>query len=187
MLKNAALPCGSSSTEWANRPPRAMRQGRRSSKTLTTCSCSSRKTASIANRMKNMWMLGHGVIHSPSLAGREARPSRPRMRLHRESVLTSRGVTTSPRRRTWSCPEPRWSGATRSPGVGTGVDVASSCVDHACMGVLPRVTSKVGLPHRADTEAATGPETPFPARSCATPLAPVTQVCERSARATTDL
>jgi hypothetical protein len=61
----------------------------------TTLRSPSMKTASIANRMKNMWMLRQGSIHRPSPSFREARPRSPRVR---DSAVSATAIR-SPRGR----------------------------------------------------------------------------------------
>src|SRR5438270_13846040 len=63
-----ASPAASSMTERARRAP-AVRHGLTPAAILTTVSSRSRKIASIANRMKNMWIELHGRIRMPSPAG----------------------------------------------------------------------------------------------------------------------
>jgi hypothetical protein len=73
-----------------------MRQGGRSAATFTTRSARSRKTASIAKRMKAVWIDEAGRSSIPSPEERPLRPRRPRIRADEVSASRQRSQTTSP-------------------------------------------------------------------------------------------
>jgi hypothetical protein len=73
-----------------------MRHGRTSAATFTTRSAGSRKTASIAKRMKAVWMDDAGRSSIPSPEERPLRPRRPRRRADEVSARKQCSQTTSP-------------------------------------------------------------------------------------------
>src|SRR3954452_3264891 len=95
MPRRPAVPAGSSSAARAPRQP-ARRQGRRVSTTLRTTSSRSRKTTSIAKRMKNMCTELVGRIRSPSPSSSVVRPSRTRIRVGAVSATMQRSQATVP-------------------------------------------------------------------------------------------
>ena len=81
MPTRAASPAASSSTARAFLTP-AVRHGRRFGTTRTTRCSRSRKTTSIGNRMKNVWIDPAGSSSRPSPCASPRRPSSPRMRVN---------------------------------------------------------------------------------------------------------
>src|SRR5207248_1126685 len=94
----AAVPAGSSSTLSVPRgAPTAGTHGRRSSATRSTRIDRSRKTASIANRMKNIVIDPVFVISRPSPAANPERGIRPKPRVRKLLATSQRVATTVPR------------------------------------------------------------------------------------------
>jgi len=73
-----------------------MRQGDNSGATLSTRSSRSRKTASIGNRIKAVWMEDAGRSSIPSDEERPLRPRRPRRRVRAVSARRQLSQTTCP-------------------------------------------------------------------------------------------
>src|SRR4051794_27725745 len=97
--RRPASPAASSTTTFAPRRP-AARHGRNRSATPSTRRSRSRKTASIAKRMKNVCTDPAGRRRTPSSAGSCDFPSNPRIRLNGVSATRQRSQTTSPFDRT---------------------------------------------------------------------------------------
>jgi hypothetical protein len=57
---------------------------------LTGRKSASRKTASIVKRMKQVWIVLHRRMRSPSPSGSESRPSNPRIRARRRLATATR-------------------------------------------------------------------------------------------------
>src|SRR5437588_2864530 len=94
-FRRAASPDRSSRMCFAFQRP-AILHGLMSSFRPTTPSSRSRKTTSIGNRMKVVWMEGLPTRRSPSSDPISRRPSRPRRRSRNESATTHRSQTTPP-------------------------------------------------------------------------------------------
>ena len=73
-----------------------VRHGRSSEATFTTRFARSRKTASIVNRMKAVWIDAAGRSSRPSPEGIPLRPSSPRRRANGVSARRHRSQTTVP-------------------------------------------------------------------------------------------